>query len=131
MITVMPYNAISMLALAADDASKALEHSTMRRPAETLWEERAEQALFFVVDLGIILVAIAFIICLWRVVRGPTLVDRALASDTISMQVVGFAVLLTVRAQTLLYFDAVLIVAILGFVSTVAAAQFIGRRGRV
>jgi len=130
-MSLLPANALSTLLLAAEDTSKALEHSTIRRPAETVWEHRAEQTLFFVVDVGILLVAVAFVICLWRVVRGPTLVDRALASDTISMQVVGFAVLLTIRAQTLLYFDAVLIVAILGFVSTVAAAQFIGRRGRV
>lgn len=119
------------LTLGADSGEVAIEHAGMRRAAGTEWEVWAEQTLFVVVDIGIVLVAIAFIMCLWRIVRGPTLVDRGLAADTIAMQVVGFAVLLTIRSQTLLYFDAVLIVSILGFASTVAIAQFIGRRGHV
>ena len=69
--------------------------------------------------------------CLWRFVRGPTLVDRGLAADTVAMQLVGITILLTIRLRTLLFFDAVLIISILGFATTVAFAQFIGRRRAV
>lgn len=100
-------------------------------PASTGWEEFAQETLFLVVDIGLVALTIAFIICLWRLIKGPTLVDRGLATDTIALQVVGLAILITIRLRSLVYFDAVLIVAILGFASTVAFAQFIGRRRAV
>lgn len=99
--------------------------------AVTPAEQVAERALFFVVELGIVTLAAALVLCLWRILKGPTLADRGLASDIFSLQIVGLAVLLTIRLRTLLFFDAVLIVSILGFVSTVAFAQFIGRRRAV
>lgn len=99
--------------------------------AVTPAEQVAESALFFVVELGIVALAASLVLCLWRMLKGPTLVDRGLASDIFSLQIVGLAVLLTIRLRTLLFFDAVLIVSILGFVSTVAFAQFIGRRRAV
>jgi multisubunit Na+/H+ antiporter MnhF subunit len=84
-----------------------------------------------VVDLGIFVLGIAFVLCVWRLVKGPTLADRGIASDLLAMQVVGLAILLTIRLETLVYFDTVLIVAILGFASTTAFAQYIGRRRAV
>jgi len=94
-------------------------------------EEASQSLLFFVVDLGIITLCLAFAMCLYRLIKGPTLIDRGLATDTIALQVVGLAVLLTIRLRTLLFFDAVLIISILGFASTVAFAQFVGRRRAV
>ncbi len=91
-------------------------------------EQSAQDLLFFVVDLGIITLTLAFAMCLYRLIKGPTLIDRGLAADTIALQVVGIAILLTIRLRTLLFFDAVLIISILGFASTVAFAQFVGRR---
>ena len=84
-----------------------------------------------VVDVGIFVLGTGFVLCLVRLVKGPTLVDRGIASDLLAMQVVGLAVLLTIRLDTLVYFDTVLIVAILGFASTTAFAQYIGRRRAV
>ncbi len=110
---------------ATDVATDAAVHT------QTLLETAAESTLFFVVDLGIIALSIAFMMCLGRLLRGPTLADRGLASDTISMQVVGIAILLTIRMRTLMFFDAVLIISILGFASTLAFSQFIARRRAV
>ena len=94
-------------------------------------EAAAELILFVVVDIGIVMLALSFVLCLYRIIRGPTLIDRGIATDTITMHVVGLAILLTISLRTLLYFDAVLIFAILGFATTVAFAQFIGRRRAV
>jgi len=116
--------AISTLAAAAADSPDAPATGT---PAERF----AEDLLFTVVDASIILLAFAFALCVWRVIRGPTLIDRGVATDTITLQLVGLAVLLTIRLRTLVYFDAVLVFAILGFVTTVAFAQFIARRAAV
>jgi len=91
----------------------------------------AEGFLFTVVDIGVALLSLAFLMCFARLLKGPTLIDRGLASDTIAMQVVGLAILLTIRLRTLVFFEAIIIIAILGFASTVAFAQFIGRRRAV
>lgn len=88
-----------------------------------------EDALFLLIDAGIILISLATVMCLYRIIKGPTLVDRGLASDTVAVQIAGLILLLSIRFETLVTFDAVLIVSILGFVSTLACAQFIGRRG--
>lgn len=101
------------------------------RVAATQWEVRAEWLVFAVVDIGLLALAVSFAMCLWRFLRGPTLVDRGLAADTVAMQLVGMTILLTIRLRTLLFFDAVLIISILGFATTVAFAQFIGRRRAV
>jgi multicomponent K+:H+ antiporter subunit F len=90
----------------------------------------ARDILFFVVEVGIVALFVAILMCLYRLLRGPQLVDRAIASDTLGVQVVGLVVLLTIRSESLMYFDAVLIMAIMGFASTVAFAQYIARRGR-
>ncbi|MFI4855604.1 MAG: monovalent cation/H+ antiporter complex subunit F [Phycisphaerales bacterium JB065] len=90
-----------------------------------------EDVLYVLIDAGIILLSLAILMCLYRIIKGPTLVDRGLASDTVGIQVAGLVLLLSIRFETLITFDAVLIVSILGFVSTLAFAQFIGRRGAV
>jgi multicomponent K+:H+ antiporter subunit F len=90
-----------------------------------------EDALLYAIDAGIALIAVAIVLCLIRVMRGPNLVDRGIASDTVAVQVAALVLLVTIRAESLVAFDAVLIVSILGFVSTLAFAQFIGRRRSV
>ena len=111
----------------AAHASSGADTNISLTPAETT----AEAILFLVVDAGIVMLVLSFALCLMRLVRGPTLIDRGIATDTITLQVVGIAILLTISLRSLLYFDAVLIFAILGFATTVAFAQFIGRRRAV
>lgn len=121
-------NALALLTLAAEAVGKVPDAPPApTTPAETL----ARAALFSVVHAGIIALAIAVALCVMRLLKGPTLADRGLASDVIAIQVVGLAILLTIRLETLAFFDAVLIISILGFASTIAFAQFIGRRGAV
>lgn len=97
-------------------------------PPLTDFESFTRGQIVVFVDIGIVVLAIAIVLCILRMLKGPTLVDRAIASDTIAMQVVALVILLTVRLGTLQFFDAVLIISFLGFISTVAFAQFIGRR---
>lgn len=125
---------ISTLAAAAPSSSEPHDDAHGMIPAlepTTDWEAAAQTTLFVVVDVGIVALSLAFVMCLWRLLRGPTLADRGLAGDTIAMQVVGLSILLTIRIRTLMFFDAVLIISILGFASTLAFAQFIARRRAV
>ncbi|HSI57992.1 MAG TPA: K+/H+ antiporter subunit F [Ideonella sp.] len=67
------------------------------------------------------------LLCGVRLLRGPSLPDRLLALDTLYVNTVALIVLLGLRWQTGLLFEAALIVALLGFVSTVALARFLSR----
>ena len=94
-------------------------------------EAWSRSALFIVADIVTVCVFLAIAMCLWRMVKGPTIVDRGIAADTLSLQVIALAILLCIRMSTLVGFDVVLIIAILGFVSTLAFAQYVGRKGTV
>lgn len=69
----------------------------------------------------------SLVLCSWRLLRGPELTDRALALDTMYVNVVALVVLLGLRHGTGLYFEAALLIALLGFVSTVALARYLSR----
>lgn len=78
-------------------------------------------------DFAFVCVALALLIATVRLLRGPDAVDRVLALDTLYINVVALVILLGVRSRSGLLFEAALIVAMLGFVSTVALARFLGR----
>lgn len=81
--------------------------------------------LAFSVRVGLYVMCVGLILCLIRLVRGPELADRVLAADLLSLHVVGLVILLTIYVGDLVFFDAVMVVAIIGFVSTVGFAQYI------
>jgi multicomponent K+:H+ antiporter subunit F len=72
-------------------------------------------------------VSIAMVLCVWRLWRGPHAVDRILALDTMYVSLVALVVLLGMRWATDLLFEAALIVALLGFISTAALARYLAR----
>jgi multicomponent K+:H+ antiporter subunit F len=81
-----------------------------------------------IVLLGVMsLIGLALMLNLWALLRGPSLPDRLLALDT--MYINSIALLLTYGMYTLsqLYFEAALLIAMLGFVSTVAVCKFLLR----
>lgn len=69
---------------------------------------------------------------LLRLKMGPSLLDRVLAFDLIATCVVAMVVLLSVKNQTAMYLEVILIVSLLGFFTTVAFVfYFFGDRGRI
>ena len=78
-------------------------------------------------SVAIVAVTLAVALCAWRLFRGPEPTDRILALDTLSMNAVALIVLLGIRWQTALLFEAALLVAMLGFASTVALARYLSR----
>ncbi len=69
-------------------------------------------------------VAISQVLCMIRLVIGPDTGDRILALDTMVVNAIGIIVLLGVWQGTQIYFEVSMIIAMLGFVSTVAYARF-------
>jgi len=66
-------------------------------------------------------------LCLYRLLRGPSLPDRILALDTLAVQAAAFFVILGVELGTMLYVELALTVALLSFLGTVAAAKYLMR----
>ena len=78
-------------------------------------------------DIAIAMLALALLACIWRLLRGPDMADRVLALDTLYLNAVGVAILLGMRLDTTLLFQAALIIALLGFTSTAALARYLTR----
>lgn len=64
---------------------------------------------------------------LWRLVRGPGVADRILALDTMVINVIGLIVLAGIAGRSGTSFEAALLLAMVGFVGTVAYAKFLLR----
>ncbi|MBZ0122675.1 MAG: K+/H+ antiporter subunit F [Roseovarius sp.] len=73
-------------------------------------------------------VGLSLVLAMWRLLIGPDAGDRVLALDTIAINSVALIVLYGIYGQTQIYFEAALLIAMLGFVSTVAYARFVLRR---
>ena len=61
----------------------------------------------------------------WRLLRGPGLPDRILALDTLYINALALLLLLGMRFDTLLYFEAALVIGLLGFVGTVVLSKYV------
>ncbi|RMH93375.1 K+/H+ antiporter subunit F [Lysobacter pythonis] len=80
------------------------------------------------VILSMFVVGLALAMSLWRLLRGPGLPDRILALDTLSVNTIALLVLYGVHIGSAVYFEAALIIAMLGFVSTVVLSKYVMRR---
>lgn len=77
--------------------------------------------------IAFVLVAVAQVLSMVRLVIGPSTGDRILALDTMVVNAIGLIVLLGIIQGSRIYFEVTLIIAMVGFVSTVAYARFILR----
>ncbi|MEY1556334.1 K+/H+ antiporter subunit F [Yoonia sp. R2331] len=82
-------------------------------------------------DLALIVafcvLALGQILSMVRLVLGPTVGDRILALDTMVINALGLVILLGIHQGVEIYFEVAMLIAMLGFVSTVALARFILR----
>lgn len=88
----------------------------------------AQPWLMLGVQVGIGVLVLAILLTLWRMIRGPHLADRVLAADTMAMLVAGLVIVLAIKLDSAVFFDAAIVVSVLGFASTVAFAQYIGAK---
>jgi multicomponent K+:H+ antiporter subunit F len=80
--------------------------------------------------IALTLMAIALLLNLWRLLRGPKITDRIVALDTMYVNTLALLVLLGVWRGSPLYFEAGLVIAMLGFVGTIALCKYV-LRGRI
>ncbi|MCS6785734.1 MAG: K+/H+ antiporter subunit F [Thiobacillaceae bacterium] len=83
--------------------------------------------LEWVLPVAFALVAAALGLSFWRLIRGPSLPDRILALDTLYVNAIAALVLLGIQLDSALYFEAALLIALMGFVGTVAFCKYLLR----
>lgn len=74
-----------------------------------------------------VVLGIALLLNGWRLLIGPSTADRILALDTMYINSIALIVLLGLYFESTLYFEAALLIAMLGFVSTAALAKYLLR----
>ncbi|OYU41166.1 MAG: K+/H+ antiporter subunit F [Pseudorhodobacter sp. PARRP1] len=85
--------------------------------------------LTYALTFAIACFALALILNLWRLATAPTMPDRILTVDTMVINIIALIVLYGAKAQSAVSFDAALLLAMTGFVSTVAFCKFLLRGG--
>jgi multicomponent K+:H+ antiporter subunit F len=73
-------------------------------------------------------VGVAMLLALYRLLKGPSVPDRILALDTLFVAAIAQLVLFGMHLGTAVYFEAALIIAMLGFVGTVVLSKYVLRR---
>ncbi len=76
---------------------------------------------------ALILLGLALVFAAFRILRGPRAQDRVLAMDALYLNGMLIAVVYGIRTGSDLYFEAALVIGMLGFAATVALAKFLMR----
>jgi multicomponent K+:H+ antiporter subunit F len=79
------------------------------------------------IAIAFVLVGSAFALALWRLLIGPSHPDRILALDTLAIDAIAILVLFGLQHQSTFYFEAALLIALMGFVGTVALCKYLLR----
>jgi len=79
------------------------------------------------IGYALVCVLVAMALCALRLLIGPSAHDRVLALDTLWMSGMLLALVLGIRYGTQVYFEVAILIALVGFVSTVAMAKFLMR----
>ena len=83
--------------------------------------------LEIVTHIALVTLGVALLIAFVRLVKGPTLPDRIVAMDLIGVLVVSLIVVLASSTQVTATLDAAIVIALIGFVGTLAYATFVER----
>jgi multicomponent Na+:H+ antiporter subunit F len=84
--------------------------------------------LDIVTHIALVTLGIALLIAVVRLVTGPSLPDRVVAMDLIGVLVVGLIVVLAASTRVRATLDAAIVIALIGFVGTIAYASYVERR---
>ena len=77
--------------------------------------------------IALSLIVLALVLNVWRVVIGPDITDRILALDTLYINSIALLVLLGIHMASSVYFEAALLIAMIGFIGTAALCKYLLR----
>ena len=79
-------------------------------------------------EIALSMVGIAILLAVVRLIRGPSLPDRVVALDLISVLVAGATAIYAVRTEEAVFLDVAIVLALIAFLGTVAFATYIEKR---
>jgi len=79
------------------------------------------------IKIALIAIGVSMALTLYRLIKGPDAPDRILALDTLYVNAVALLIVLGIYDNSAIYFEAALLIALMGFVATVALARYIAR----
>ncbi|MBS4218232.1 Na(+)/H(+) antiporter subunit F1 [Bacillus sp. FJAT-49711] len=77
--------------------------------------------------ISLTMFALAIVISLYRIIRGPSIPDRVIAMDMIGVNLISAIAAISILLNTKAYLEVILILGILAFISTIALSKFIER----
>jgi multicomponent K+:H+ antiporter subunit F len=81
--------------------------------------------LSIALPIAVAMLALAMALNLWRLARGPSAPDRIMALDTLAINTIALVMLLGIATSSAVHFEVALLVAMMGFVGTVALCKFL------
>lgn len=87
----------------------------------------SETILFWSLSIAQVVLVLAMLAAVFRMIKGPRAQDRVLSLDALYVNAMLLMVVFGIRSGTTLYFEAALIIGVLGFGSSVALAKFLMR----
>ncbi len=78
-------------------------------------------------NIALTLLALAMVLCFFRLLRGPDIADRILALDTLYINALAALIVLGIRLGNSVFFETALIIGMLGFVGTVVLSKYLIR----
>ncbi|KFL36967.1 K+/H+ antiporter subunit F [Arenimonas donghaensis] len=79
------------------------------------------------IDIAMGAFALAMVLNMFRLLRGSGMPDRILALDTLSVNTIALLVLAGLRESSTIYFEAAVVIAMLGFVTTIVLSKYVIR----
>ena len=79
--------------------------------------------LTYVMPVCLVLIALALALNVARLIQGPSMPDRVLALDTLYINGLALVVLFGIWLNSNIFFETALLIAVMGFVSTVAVGK--------
>ncbi len=80
-----------------------------------------------ITQCALVTLCVALLLAVVRLVKGPTLPDRIVAMDLVGVLVIGLIVVLAASTDVRATLDAAVVIALIGFVGTVAYATYVQR----
>lgn len=81
----------------------------------------------WILKASLLLFMVAIALSLVRVIKGPSLPDRAIALDTIGVNLISAIAIISIVLKTKAFLEAILILGILAFIGTIAFSKYIER----
>lgn len=82
------------------------------------------------VTFGLACIGLAMALNVYRLIVGPDALDRVVALDTLYINAIAVLVLVGIRLGSAVFFEAALLIAMMGFIGTVTLAKYL-RRGSI